>query len=216
MFPHSSLLLTVAISTASAQYADNNTLGSCVDVDCPSANGNTTLAECQITNRTYGLIGLESFSTSITDNQDNLTWTVGTHVYEKPDPNESLSRNIEKDFYLGTPPSLDLTADDFPYHGCAIFLYGNDLIRPKKESQQCGDVISTECLDSLLKDASALLVDSQEETESAEDACQRVQMGLNESFSSGCKKVSGQEKWNHIKAVGKTHRQFPHISLLET
>lgn len=202
MISQLSFLLAAAASTVSAQYALNNTLGSCADVDCPSAEGNNREAACQVTNRTYSSIGLESFSTGIS--QDNLTWTIATNIYERPDPNNDQSRNVEKDFYLGTPFSLDLTSDDLPYQGCAIFLYGNVLVKPQRrnESHECGDVIGTECMASLLKDATAILVGGQNGTETAADACDRVQRGLNEPFSSGCEKVTGRESWVRTSAVG--------------
>lgn len=207
MISHFSFLLAAVASTASAQYANNNTLGSCVDVDCPPGDEGA----CQVTNRTYGMIGLESFSTSITDNQGNLTWTIGSRVYDKPDPKDRTSRNIEKGFYLGTPPSLNLASDDLPYQGCAIFIYGNELIRPTmwNESQRCDDLVGSECMAALLTDATALLVNGQNETETAADACQRVQRGLNETFSSGCEKVAGQENWDRISAVDLTGEDAP-------
>ncbi|KNG49138.1 hypothetical protein TW65_04119 [Stemphylium lycopersici] len=204
-----STLFAASIGCAAAQYVNNNTIGSCADVDCPSRGDSTTLSECQVTNRTYGLIGLQSMSSAITEEDANLTWTVGTHVYDNID-GDSSARKVEKDFYLGTPPSLGLSSDDLPYAGCAIFLYTNELTKPRDNQSSCVDTIGIDCMTSLLTNVAAYLADgSQNGTTSTKETCQRVQEELNKNFPSSCANVPGQESWNGIEAVALTGDDAP-------
>ncbi|KAF2747435.1 hypothetical protein M011DRAFT_467518 [Sporormia fimetaria CBS 119925] len=211
----SSLLLAGGLATASAQFFDNHTIGSCVDVDCPPLNvsDSSTEAGCRVTNRTHSQIGLETFPMLISEDQGNLTWTIGLTVYDDADPSNGSIRVVEKDFYLGTPASLNFNEnpDELPYQGCAIFIYGNNVTHPaRNESWLCADVIGAQCMSSLLKDATAFLVQgARNGTESTEEACQRVQRGLNQTFSSGCGEVAGQESWNEIRAVPLTGPNAP-------
>lgn len=117
------ILLAAVAGSSSAQFVYNNTIGSCADVHCPVNNYNSQAA-CQIANRSHITIGLGEIPSRITDNDANLTWTVGTQVFDNRE-GDSYVRRIEKDFYLGKPPSLELAQDGLPYSGCAIFLYGN-------------------------------------------------------------------------------------------
>lgn len=202
-----SLLLAVTSTFASAEYVGNNTVGSCADVDCPPLSSSDSDSRCHVTNRTYGLIGLKSFSTDISS--ENLTWTVGTHVYDNVGDDEvegdQRARIIEKDYYLGTPPSLNLSSGDLPYRGCAVFLYGNAMNSPaRNESSECADVVGATCVASLLKDATALLSMGRNGSESTKDACMRVQRGLNETFADGCSNVAGQDSWDGVSAIRKS------------
>jgi hypothetical protein len=201
--------LTASIGSAAAQYIADNTIGSCADVNCPSSVDGTSRVECKVTNRTYGLIGLQTVPSTITDEGADLTWTIGTHVYDNIGEGNN-ARKIEKDFYLGTPPSFNLSNDDISYAGCAIFLHGNKLTGPDHGRTECADVIGSECLNSLLTEATAHLVDdSQNSTANAKDTCQRVQRALNANFTTACARVSGQDSWKEIKAVGEFYTFYP-------
>jgi len=70
MFFYPPLLLETTLPSISAQYINNNPIGSCVDVHCPSQAEREMRPECRVTNHTYFTIGLTSFSTNITS--DNL------------------------------------------------------------------------------------------------------------------------------------------------
>ncbi|CAN9411266.1 unnamed protein product [Alternaria alternata] len=176
MFFQASLLLTTFLSSASAQYALNNSVGSCGDVHCPP-DDTPVGAECNVTDKTYEAIGLRSFSTAITDDNNNLTWTLATHHNQT---HSSKTMLTEKSFYLGTPPSLELDSENLPYRGCAIFLYENPVGR--NNSWDCEKVVGATCISSLLTQVNTLLGLSANETETTEESCLRVQRGLNETF----------------------------------
>lgn len=202
----STIIFTAGIPLAGAQFLFNHTIGSCADVDCPGKGDNTTSVECRVTNRTYGLIGLDTFETAITESNGDLTWTVGTHVYDDVEPDDA--RVIEKDFYLGTPPELNLTANDLPFQGCAIFLYGNEMEKPEDDQPwECENVIGAECKTQLLDDATQLLgaTQTQNSSESVENVCRRLEEGFNSTFTTPCGRVTGHDQWGGIRAV----RKFP-------
>ena len=112
MFVQAFLLLGYAITSVSAQYVLDITMGSCADIDYPHDPDTNVKAKCQVTNRIYSQIGSASLDTAITAGEDNITWTVAYGSDEHADVDE-LRRM--KDLYLGTPPSLDLNSDDLPY-----------------------------------------------------------------------------------------------------
>lgn len=117
-FSLSALLLLSPISFSAA-----NDLLSCVEVDCPIHDG-VTSADCRVANQTFTAVGLTSISVSsdIFEDQDDdveLTWTVGLDIYDNVDPDDK-KRYIERVYYLGTPPSVDLTVEDLGYGGCAL------------------------------------------------------------------------------------------------
>lgn len=195
MFFQASLLLTTFFSSASAQYALNNSVGSCGDVHCPPDN-TPVGAECNVTDKTYEAIGLRSFSTAITDDNNNLTWTLATHHNQT---HSSKTMLTEKSFYLGTPPSLELDSENLPYRGCAIFLYENPVGR--NNSWDCEKVVGATCISSLLTQVNTLLGLSANETETTEESCLRVQRGLNETFPDECSEVTNSTSWPGISAI---------------
>ncbi|CAN9256325.1 unnamed protein product [Alternaria alternata] len=203
MFFQASLLLTTFFSSASAQYALNNSVGSCGDVHCPPDN-TPVGAECNVTDKIYEAIGLRSFSTAITDDNNNLTWTLATHHNQT---HSSKTMLTEKSFYLGTPPSLELDSENLPYRGCAIFLYENPVGR--NNSWDCEKVVGATCISSLLTQVNTLLGLSANETETTEESCLRVQRGLNETFPDECSEVTNSTSWPGISAIPLTGKDAP-------
>lgn len=116
VFTLSAILLSSSLSSASD-------ISTCLDVECPIQDGNTS-ANCQVANQTLTVIGVSSFSVSVPGQDEDLelTWTVGARSYEdiEPKPKNGTDRYIERVYYLGTPPSVDLKADDLAYDGCAF------------------------------------------------------------------------------------------------
>jgi hypothetical protein len=199
------LLFAAAASSSSARFIYNNTIGSCADVHCPIGN-ESARAECQVTSRTHLTIGMREISSEITDDNTNLTWTVGTHVYNNIGGNSTV-RKIEKDFYLGKPPSLDFAQDDLPYSGCAIFLYGNEKKRSRSgedDSRSCQDVVGLQCFENIQNDARSIFERlSANASLSPGQICQETKDALNTAFSEGCDLVSGTGYWNQSDAVRK-------------
>lgn len=207
MYIASTIFLAATSSFVSAQYIDNNTIGSCADVDCPLQNHWSTRVECTIANRTHMNVGFRTIPSRITENDADLTWTVGVQVYDFPDEAprfRDMRREVDKTFYLGTPPSLDLTRDDLPYAGCAIVLYGNQQIASEGDSSRsCAEVIGSVCFNDLEDNARALFqkLSTQNTTSTPEEVCQQTNADLNAIFPGGCETVSGQNSWNHSEAV---------------
>lgn len=204
------VLLAMAAASATAQYINDNTIGSCADVDCPLQGDGVGPSNCQITNRTHLHIGLREFSSAITEDNTGLTWTVGVQVYDGPEPDTSLGdvrRKIDKVFYLGTPPSLDLGRDDLPYDGCAIFFYGNKQYASERvNSWTCEDVIGTSCYNNLQDNARSLFqrLSAENVNLTSEEICQQTKEGLNATFPEGCNRLAGQDFWNQSQAVCKS------------
>ena len=203
MHPQPCLLFAAAAGTASAQFIYNNTIASCADAHCPIGNSSAQ-AECRITNRTHLTIGMREIPSQITNDDASLTWTIGAQVYNGIDSNKTL-RRIEKDFYLGKPPSLDLAQEDLPYSGCAIFLYGNEKKRSRTyedDSRSCGEVIGQQCFDNIQNDARSIFERlSANASLSPAQICQETKGALNTTFSQGCESVSGNGHWNRSEAV---------------
>jgi hypothetical protein len=156
-----------------------------------------------VTNRTHDSIGVKKLPAPITKDQEDLTWTVGSRAFDGTDPSNKSVRKVEKDFYLGTPPSLNLTSNDLPYQGCAIIISGNSRFGPERGSQDCDSVIGTDCRASLLEDALRLLAMSANRTDTTKAICEQVQQGLNNNFTSACSDVVGKDSWGMIKAFRK-------------
>lgn len=209
----SGILLAAAAGISSAQFIYNNTIGSCADVHCPVANLGAQ-AECQITNRTHLTIGMREIPSQITESDANLTWTIGAQVYNGIDGNKT-ARKVEKDFYLGKSPSLELARDDFPYSGCAIFLYGNEQKRSRDgedDLRSCGNVIGAQCFENLQNDGRSIFKRLYANASlSAAQICQETKDALNATFSEGCDSVSGNAYWSRSEAVRKeSPQEFSH------
>jgi len=211
------LAVTFLSASTSAQFYDNYTIGSCVDVDCPGEDDGTITVKCQVANRTLRSIGLRTFDSAITQDSQQLTWTVGMHNYDGinasslgVDPKDydgfTSLRVVEKNYYLGTPPDLNLTSTQLPYEGCAIMFRGNKLDGPQQGGPSCGELMGDSCLPSLVTQAKDLLSSNMARngSETTEQACQRLQRSLNETtFPSGCSQLAGKNSWNDMAAVRK-------------
>ena len=79
--------------------------------------------ECTLGNVTSSSIGTTNFTTSISPNSAPLTWTVGAFSPDKSSASNLTDVTFTKNFYLGTPPSLNLAASN-DFAGCALFFEG--------------------------------------------------------------------------------------------
>jgi hypothetical protein len=204
MLFRSTILLATASPLVLGQQVKADKIGTCKTVNCPPREGDYNGVACRVTNHTFNMIGVKSLPNAITGDGDgdDLTWTVGTQVFDRTDPSNSSVRIVEKDFYLGTPPSLNLRSDDLPYQGCAIIISGNARTGPEHGSQSCDTVIGSECKQDLLKDAESWLKSRQNHTEPTEVVCERLQQALNGKFTKACSDVAFEDKWATIKGVG--------------
>lgn len=140
------VLIRLALLTGS--IAVGNDLGSCVDVGCPLQSGTKTAASCHISNETLNAIGVTIYivplpvpdpivaNNNSSERVDNiwagalnatLAWTVGvSNWHHAVDGADSHVRHIDRIYYIGVPPSLNLTSDSLPYGGCALYMTGED------------------------------------------------------------------------------------------
>ncbi|KKZ60235.1 hypothetical protein EMCG_05045 [[Emmonsia] crescens] len=154
MQPVSHLLLFPCLLLFSLSFSSANELLSCVEVNCPIAEG-SAITDCRVVNQTLGDVGLASIPvpSEIFGNQDgdvNLTWTVGIDHYNGIDPDDRNQRYIERLYYLGTPPSVNLTADDL---GMTLEDNNNifyDFSLPADSSTSyCGNYLDDTCMSAL-------------------------------------------------------------------
>jgi hypothetical protein len=201
MLFRSTILLATASPLVLGQQLKADKIGTCKTVNCPPREGDDNGVACRVTNHTYHMIGVKSLPDAITGDGDDLTWTVGAQAFDHTDPNNSSVRIVRKDFYLGTPPSLNLRSDDLPYQGCAIIISGNARTGSEQGSKSCDTAIGSECEQDLLKDAESWLKSHQNDTEPTEVVCERLQQALHDNFTKTCSMVAFEDKWAIIKGV---------------
>ncbi|KAF2676938.1 hypothetical protein K458DRAFT_178178 [Lentithecium fluviatile CBS 122367] len=184
-------------------------IGSCTDVQCPIRGGGIiggANAECQVTNRTYNQIGLTTFPSAVAPSGENLTWTIGTHVYEGQGQN-GTAWIIEKGFYLGTPPELHLASQNnggLPFQGCAVFLQANEMTRPQNGSWGCDRQLGSECQTQLLGAASDWVQNRPMSDMSTADYC-RTMLDSADFCTSACSAVLVNDTWTSMRAVRKSN-----------
>ncbi|KAF2171357.1 hypothetical protein M409DRAFT_50810 [Zasmidium cellare ATCC 36951] len=161
-----SILLSMMATSANSQYAYGS-IASCADFDC-----NTGISNCTVQERSYNVAGSVQFPSPFGDNT-NLTWTTGA-VMAYPDG--PTYPNLVKDYYLGTPPDLDLSSEDGVngFHGCAAFFVDSNASFPSNQQPgTCGDVLGSKCVTALTDQAEEAIGDTT--FRRAEDLCSRLQ-----------------------------------------
>ncbi|KAI9803802.1 MAG: hypothetical protein M1825_001682 [Sarcosagium campestre] len=156
----------------------------CDDVDCPKDPYNGR--KCVVDNTTTSEIGVSRLNTSLSTQQ--LTWTIAVQVANDP---RNDSRSItDRNFFLGTPPSLKLNQSSTK-DACALFFegvssnlsfVGND---PGKGVGTCADALSAECVDDLVSQAETEMSKIIEEDE-ASSPCVNLETALNEKAPKSC------------------------------
>lgn len=118
MYQSKQLAFTLSALFLSSPLSRAEELSSCLEVGCPTQEG-TVSGDCQVANHTFTVVGVSSLTVPIPGQDEDLelAWTVGGRSYDNSGPED---RNIERVYYLGTPPPVDLKADDLGYRGCAF------------------------------------------------------------------------------------------------
>ncbi|OQV08270.1 hypothetical protein CLAIMM_12575 [Cladophialophora immunda] len=119
----------------------------CDVLDCNGGANN----ECTIGNTTSSFIGTASFNTSLSPNNEPLTWTVGASSSNSSDV------TFTKNFYLGSPPSMNL-ANPTGFAGCALFFEGIARSLPLNSVTEygpvtCGQTLQDACVNDILSQA---------------------------------------------------------------
>lgn len=183
------------ITLVRGQY-EYGSIASCADFDC-----NTGLSNCTIQDRSYNVAGSVEFASPLGDDTD-LTWTTGA-VMTYPDGPEYP--NLVKDYYLGTPPDLDLTSEGGVngFHGCAAFFVDSNASFPMdQEPGTCSDVIGSDCVSALMNRAAEATSNST--YSSADDLCSSLREAFNSSSPpSECSAMTLGGEWGRIQFKGE-------------
>lgn len=142
----SSVILPVTLAILSLSRLSIAQLSSCDAVFCPLDEHSQL--RCVVGNTTARGFGISSF-TSLLSSQP-LTWTVTVQPVDEP------SDTFERDFFIGTPPTLNLTDNGSSRsQACALFFDGvatktkfpgSD---PEYDQGTCNDALTQSCVDDL-------------------------------------------------------------------
>ncbi|KAI6912676.1 hypothetical protein KC318_g2065 [Hortaea werneckii] len=138
------------VAGASGQYTFG-AIASCAELDCGYPFSRNENESCIIKDHEYRVNGMVPFESPLYS--QDLTWTVAQSYMEFPD-NSTIT--TVKDYYLGTPPDLDLTSEQ--RLGCALFFVDSNATFPTPPSTtdpyanppgQCPSVLGSECIKAL-------------------------------------------------------------------
>ena len=206
------LFITTTYLLATFSYAQ---LSGCDAVDCPTdQNGKS---QCVLGNVTAAALGVLSFNASLSPQP--LTWTL---IVQSLNSQQNL---YERDFFLGTPPSLNLsqktTTTSTPYRqpqACSLFFEGiaphlrfpgSD---PLYDQGTCNDALNADCVADLQAQAqselSKILHDSSSggassskgnsnSTTLASSVCEALGTSLRDNAPTSCTLASGGH-WGSI------------------
>ncbi|EXJ68066.1 uncharacterized protein A1O5_08681 [Cladophialophora psammophila CBS 110553] len=147
--PHCNLWAALAICLSLLiQKACSQVVG-CDVLDCNGGADN----ECTLGNTTSSFIGTTSFNSSLSPDNAPLTWTVGASSSNSNSSDVTFSKN----FYLGYPPSMNLTTPA-AFAGCALFFEGIARSLPLNGVTEygtvtCGQTLQDVCVNDLLSQA---------------------------------------------------------------
>jgi hypothetical protein len=165
----------------------------CDAVGCP-IDGNR-FVHCEVGNSTLKSIGITNVTTLLDSRP--LTWTLGLQEIQGDGSNLTLDRN----FYLGTPPSLQLNDTD----GCALFFDGisaNLSSTAGDDKFTCSNVLAESCVSSLITQAQSTYEGFGSETDGSSGLCNRLRDSLVNKPPTECSNIMGT--WGTILAQRKS------------
>lgn len=171
-------------------------LSSCDAIKCPlDQYSNPT---CSVGNVTARAIGIANFSIPLSSHA--LTWTVAV---------QSLSdgqSTFERDFFLGTPPDLNLTTlGSLGTHVCAIFFNGaaNQASFPGEDPEHnqgtCNDALTAGCVNDIRNQAQAFRLKEHNSTNNNTSFCTELGKALSMDAPPSCIVAAGDE-WSDVQA----------------
>lgn len=175
----------------------------CTELHCPRAEDLNPL--CRVANYTSTVIGLTNLKSPVSETE--LTWTKGVKNFQDADIDPS-SITYENNFYLGTPAGFDLSADATKsnYDACALFfvrLFDRVKFRGENTSTTsgtCSDVMTTNCLDAILKQAAHVVITTK--GSSVADKCQALESHFSDHLISQRFPFATGRNWNEIVVRG--------------
>ncbi|KAI9653210.1 MAG: hypothetical protein M1831_006168 [Alyxoria varia] len=189
---------TLLAATAHCQSdPDPNTILSCADVDCGNS---TTDSTCDVgrgpSAQQLGSIGLRSFKTPASPN--NITLTVAY----------TSDTQIEKNYFIGTPPDLDLQESKFP--ACSVFFTQTNKEIDPPATGTCQTLLPNGCAADLEEQGMQILRDPGNRTEwDSRSLCQALVDEFNDNLVDSCKGASGSGKWQGVDAEPLTGPRAP-------
>ena len=179
-------------------------IASCADVDCPDSD-NGGGSKCTIADKTFSAIGLSSIPTT-SEQLSGLTWTQGVRTNDTwvkgTDGKDQGQRTFEKAFYLGTPPSKNLT----DVSACAVFFneLKDDVDFPVSRNGiskgTCQEALTTECVDALTKRALGVDLSGLSNV----DACKKLQTAFTDNMDAACTSKTQTGKWREVTVTSKS------------
>lgn len=173
---------------------------------------------CTLGNTTSSYIGTTSFTTSISPGDVPLAWTVGASSESKGSASNLTDVFFTKNFYLGTPPSLDL-ASPTGFAGCALFFEGIARSLPLNGSAEfgtvtCDQALQAACVNDLMSQATqqiqSLRTSGNSETQSV---CAALQARMEPNPPASCRSIAAVT-WGSVVPKGKhLHRIFRETTL---
>ncbi|KIV78850.1 hypothetical protein PV11_06459 [Exophiala sideris] len=196
--------ITSILSGLVASQSQTQLVG-CETLGCSSTG-------CTLGNATNAFLGATSFNASLpisvssSVSQVELTWTVGALAQSSPQTSGSSSSTKDtlftKNFYLGTPPTLNLTTDSVG--GCALFFEGIARSIPlngsEYSSMTCQAALGSQCVNDLLTQAEGL-VNTKSNT-----VCADLQSQMQPNPPSSCLGVA-MVTWGSVVAKDLTNSQ---------
>lgn len=194
-FRHS-LVAAVACWIAVFTSAGRAQLLGCDSIGCPKDSSSNDV--CPIGSTTARAIGITNFTSSL--NSDPFTWTVA--FSSQISPSNSSVDLLERSYYLGTPPSLDL-ATETNVKGCGLFF--EDVVTRGDFSPStagtCSDLLGASCVSDLISQAnktlSQLLAD-----EDTSFVCSKLAVQLRDNAPSSCT-LDNVGQWGAIAVQGE-------------
>ncbi|TGO76500.1 hypothetical protein BELL_0152g00100 [Botrytis elliptica] len=219
------MLRSIAYVLSISTVIKAQTLVGCDSVNCVTQYNPPT---CPINNITLSVIGITSFNTSV--DPSPFTWTLGiqeseetvehsvptTHLKHrqtsssptgpvKPTATSSFNITLSRDFYLGTPPTTNLTSGSST-HACALFFDGiaSDLTFGASATGTCNDALTASCVDDLLAQSQsqmAKILSGTPNAQSETDICNALQSAIKSQVPASCTAAKGGS-WGDIVAQG--------------
>lgn len=174
-------------------------IASCADFDC-----NPGIYNCTFGSKNYSVAGMVPFQAPVLP--ENLTWSLAQFT---SDARASEYQVSHKDFYIGTPPTLDLSTAT--YDGCAAFFVDSNATYPIGEPSAhptgippppCDSVIGSECIAAMESDITEFVRAS--DIQSVDDLCNGMRDAVHRGNArQACSRVAlGGTDWGRIAFRG--------------
>jgi len=202
----------------SSSRVNTEALQGCAAVHCPNVSPQFLDISCRVQDTNNKLIGLAMEQNPIDPSAGDFTWTVAVAFHPNYDGGDG---QVERSFYLGTPPDLDL--QNAPYIGCSLYFdrpdHGGFVLAPQSGAQQyvtaetcgwgLGDYSGDQCIADL-QSAALQLTENVTSSQNAADVCSAVAASLAQSAPDSCSRLLQDDVFPYtVHAVPLTGNSSP-------